>query len=524
MPRKKEALSNAERQRRFRQKMLVSPTKHTLYLAKERQRWQERKLKKKVKGVDDLTERERRKKRRYWVKAKRESRKREKVLMHAISPPDTPRDTEVPAIPGSGNSLGSSRKHLGRRRVRKDRAACYRELFKLKVKLTLANRHAEKYRKRYSRLVKAHVSPRKQAANMMKPANKKREVFRALVFHNSFMAALKARYADAKSHGDKQLLKNVLASKLIRKYRLKQHIRQQTGIKLGTGESNANQLRRRHCTALSDRFKMAIREFLERDDNSRVTTGKADTISRHGEKRQRRVLQDTLQNLHMKYCMEFPERNVSYSLFCRLRPFHVVPPTARDRQTCLCKLHDNCNLMYDKLKHLKILKGLKSVDDCISLICCDQRRDECYLRQCEDCKEQLLMTSDDETETVWYQWTSTTEEVTIQDKQKKVRKVVKQQQHGTVKQLVQNFNEALMKLSGHALRIRKQFSALKQLRTTAGGDTAIIVVDFSENYNCKLAREIQSTHFGASQVQATLHTGKFGIFTDTDRLQTYNKH
>ena len=34
-----------------------------------------------------------------------------------------------------------------------------------------------------------------------------------------------------------------------------------------------------------------------------------------------------------------------------------------------------------------------------------------------------------------------------------------------------------------------------------------VIVDFSENYNAKYALETQGTHFGASQVQVTLHTG-----------------
>lgn len=36
---------------------------------------------------------------------------------------------------------------------------------------------------------------------------------------------------------------------------------------------------------------------------------------------------------------------------------------------------------------------------------------------------------------------------------------------------------------------------------------ALTHVDFSENYECKLAREIQSMHFWASKKQITLHTG-----------------
>ena len=78
--------------------------------------------------------------------------------------------------------------------------------------------------------------------------------------------------------------------------------------------------------------KDRIKAFLERDDNSRITTGKKDTITRNGIKQQRRVLCDTMLNLHMKYHAEYPLSGVSYSLFCKLRPFYVVRPKDKDRK------------------------------------------------------------------------------------------------------------------------------------------------------------------------------------------------
>ncbi|XP_053085679.1 uncharacterized protein LOC128317503 [Pangasianodon hypophthalmus] len=44
----------------------------------------------------------------------------------------------------------------------------------------------------------------------------------------------------------------------------------------------------------------------------------------------------------------------------------------------------------------------------------------------------------------------------------------------------------------------------------------IIHVDFSENYICKYASEIQAVHFGASHEQATLHTGVLYVGPDAE--------
>ena len=59
----------------------------------------------------------------------------------------------------------------------------------------------------------------------------------------------------------------------------------------------------------------------------------------------------------------------------------------------------------------------------------------------------------------------------------------------------------------HVCIIRHQFRAYKHLKETLDVNEAVIHVDFSENYVCKNAAEIQSAHFGASNKQATLHTG-----------------
>lgn len=40
---------------------------------------------------------------------------------------------------------------------------------------------------------------------------------------------------------------------------------------------------------------------------------------------------------------------------------------------------------------------------------------------------------------------------------------------------------------------------------------AVLHIDFSENYNCKLSEEVQSHHFGGSRNQVCLHTGMLHV-------------
>ena len=48
---------------------------------------------------------------------------------------------------------------------------------------------------------------------------------------------------------------------------------------------------------------------------------------------------------------------------------------------------------------------------------------------------------------------------------------------------------------------------MKNIKDNLSENTVVIHIDFSENYNCKYAKEVQAIHFGASHNQASLHTG-----------------
>ena len=74
-------------------------------------------------------------------------------------------------------------------------------------------------------------------------------------------------------------------------------------------------------------------------------------------------------------------------------------------------------------------------------------------------------------------------------------------------QLITDTIEQLKKkLTRHIFNIRHQFNSLETLMDTIDETEAVLHVDFSENYICKLAEEIQAMHFGGSRSQASLHT------------------
>jgi hypothetical protein len=71
----KKTLTSAERSRRWRERQKEEAERHKSYLEKERERYKKRKSNGDIKGIEDLSEREKRGKRKAWRK---NSKKQEK--------------------------------------------------------------------------------------------------------------------------------------------------------------------------------------------------------------------------------------------------------------------------------------------------------------------------------------------------------------------------------------------------------------------------------------------------------------
>ncbi|KAK0143486.1 hypothetical protein N1851_018398 [Merluccius polli] len=245
-----------------------------------------------------------------------------------------------------------------------------------------------------------------------------------------------------------------------------------------------------------------------RDDVSRITTGCKQTLTRCKVKKQKRFLMDTMKNIHRKFLSE-QMHMISYSLFCRLRPFWVVFPSLSDRDTCLCKTHDNLEFVVMKMFHLKLI-NTTDLEMLTKMISCDTNNKICMYDECAECKKQLiLLPAYDKTKMVSCdQWGIGLKEKkdAKDDTTTIVRYTLKKQVEDTQENLVDLFHALLHKFKRHTFNITKQFFYVRELKKTLSEEEAIIHIDFSENYTCKYSSEIQSVHFGSSHNQATLHT------------------
>lgn len=139
-------------------------------------------------------------------------------------------------------------------------------------------------------------------------------VKRQLLFSNIVVKEIQEKMRKTSSERKKQLISRIVCGKLIGHYKLMglaktMHISYK---RLRSNERYGNNLvlkiarKEKKNSILAKRIHERIQEFLERDVNTRLLPGKSDTITKNKVKMQKRVLNDTLHNLHKSFCVEYP--------------------------------------------------------------------------------------------------------------------------------------------------------------------------------------------------------------------------
>ena len=143
---------------------------------------------------------------------------------------------------------------------------------------------------------------------------------------------------------------------------------------------------RKKYNSVSQRLSKAIEAFFQWDDVTRMTAGKKQTITRGKVKKQKHLLNEIRKNLYEKYKAENATMVLSYAVFCRMVPFWAVTPTDKDRDTCLCKLHENMQYLVNKMKSLQLIET-NNVDELLEKGACNTKNKESMYNECEECKE-----------------------------------------------------------------------------------------------------------------------------------------
>ena len=243
------------------------------------------------------------------------------------------------------------------------------------------------------------------------------DVRRTLVYHHALVKSLKQKFQCAAKEKTRNLIARIVSGKILKKYRFQKIIHDTLGVSAKRFCKNVNTngdeiacFARKKYISTHLKLQDQVVAFYTRDDVSRSTAGKKQTVTKGKVKKQKRFMTDTMKNLHRKFLLENVSSKLSYTLFCRMRPYWVVHPTIADRDTCLCKVHENLEFIVEKLHDLKLLEKTE-LESLAEETCCNPTFKPCMYAECKNCKLQDLKIQsgyDGQTQVSCVQWTTET--------------------------------------------------------------------------------------------------------------------
>jgi hypothetical protein len=493
---------------KLRQKKIKeNPEALAVEKAKRHQKYLNRIAKKQVKLIADMTPRDARKKRKQWRQNTKNKRARAKELVNFLksNTPETSDDDDyVPNVV----LVKDGRKTSARKRALRNRSAQNR-------KLQSAVKYAQKYKNMYFRLLRssnlpsAESSPRTKVRKTLNGRRVDSDIRKKLLFGEVLNAQLAENYEQRKGFKSRQLFAHAVSGKIIRKYRCfgqtKDFLKSKTVKGLHTSLPFKYS---RKPNVRMEKVSKDIESFLSRDKFSRLCPGKKDTLTRNKVKKQKRLMNMSLKDLHVEFVKE-QSYKICYATFCRLRPFWVVDPKVTERDTCLCCLHANTKFLTEALYRYGVVDYKKPQDFCTDL-CCEVKKEECMLRKCLVCRNKCISYKQFNCEqTASFKKWATIKESRIDNHGKPITVQITKKTvvDCTVGELIDQIEVMMPKFMVHTANITHQYETIDELKQSLTPNKIILHIDFSENFSCKYSAEVQSVHFGASRQQVSLHTG-----------------
>lgn len=327
----------------------------------------------------------------------------------------------------SSSTYSSSRVALGERIRRKNRGQLKLQIKVLKNQLKEAEKKAEKYKKRIHRIKKKSAnkeSPQRNVNKLLRGQNVTPTVKKKLLFSDVMCTQIKENFKKQKTAVEKRHFVASISGHVTKKY----HYTSCLGKLSSSRLFRRRKVKENQKQEIQASIKKAVVNFLNKDENSRLCAAKKETITSKIIKKQRRYLNDSLQNIYKKFITSHPYR-ISYSSFCKLRPFYILKPDARIRNTCLCIIHTNISLIVTKLRKLNIIKE-NTPQDILKSLCCPNEylKEICLERNCSDCKNKEIswLNFDEDKKTEYQRWVTKRVNVVMGSKEKICQKTIKE--------------------------------------------------------------------------------------------------
>lgn len=398
-----------------------------------------------------------------------------------------------------------------KRRAEKKRAYQNYVIKKMKNKIERLDRRATKYKLKHWRLKEKlsniSVSPQSVLNRKLKKFKEvvSPELKKQLLFGASVVTDIRESIKKVRSTNDKKSIGDKIDLKFVRKYKLMKYSKSVIPFRSFYKSKKirvSHELRKRRVT----RTKEYVHKYFQDDAVSALSPSKNDQIVKSGIKKQKRFLTGTLTYLYKNFCKTSPIQ-LSYSTFCKMKPFWVTNQSVTARDTCLCIRCENPRLMCRQLKKLEIVNSSNLDSLTEDEMGCQPIQELCRFRKCVTCCDQMVEIKefDGDLECFYEQWISKKE---VGRDGVERRRTLKEKIYCSTLNLVNQFLENVIPdYMQHRGIDWHQKQSMKELKSGLNDDSILLHIDFAENYSCKYSTEVQSIHFGGNRNQVSLHTG-----------------
>ncbi|KAK2713715.1 hypothetical protein QYM36_009556 [Artemia franciscana] len=228
----------------------------------------------------------------------------------------------------------------------------------------------------------------------------------------------------------------------------------------------------------------AKKDFYQSDENSRVIPRAKDKVSIKKIFTCKRLILSNLRELYSSFIWECPNLNIGFPKFCNIRPKqYVLAGSAGTHTVCVCSIHQNVKLLLD------VVKIEESYKDLIKMLICNVENNECILCHCDNCP------SDDAL--IEYLTAKLSEDYDLEE-EIIISQMVNTHRTEIVKQSIsiESFISLLSKsvenLIPHSYITKSQSKTFKKLKEDLPLNTAIVIMDFSENYSYTIQNKCKS--------------------------------
>ncbi|XP_027134537.1 uncharacterized protein LOC113745777 [Larimichthys crocea] len=276
------ALSAAEKQRRYRARRDADPERREKYLLKEKENYKKDLQSGKRKNISQVSAREHRQQRRKWRETFYRLKERKRALQEVLATPPHSPEPALDVQPSFSRQRDQGQKTKYKLMKQND---------ELHSRLKNVTRRKNKYKKQVQRLKRKNESPRTKVNRQIRQLPHA-AIRKTLFFHHVLIENIRNKYRNAQGERERQIISKVITGQVMKKYRLQRIAQASVGFsnRRWQNVTDGYTYQRMRKRGIGNYLVDGVRAFYERDDVSRITTGKKQTITVKKTKKQKRFL------------------------------------------------------------------------------------------------------------------------------------------------------------------------------------------------------------------------------------------